>query len=81
MNKAILKRIKKIEEIIKASSDPDEIRAYLKELLSENRKSLAELMAALDTDTLRAIAYNDSHEEAEKIFVEAVRALQKGGRV
>lgn len=79
--KSIVKRIKDIEKIIKASSDPDEIRAYLKELLPENRKSLAELMAALDTDTLRAIAYNDSQEGAEKIFVEAVRALQKGGRV
>lgn len=76
-----LKRLKEIEKIVRASTTPEGEREYLNRILPGNRKSLAELMAALDTDTLRAIAYNDSHEEAEKIFVEAVRALQKGGRV
>lgn len=79
--KSLLKRIEKIEEIVKATSDPDEMTKWLREILPDNRKSLAELMAALDTDTLRAIAYNDSHEEAEKIFVEAVRTLQKEGKL
>lgn len=79
--KSLMKRIEKIEEVIKRSTDPDEMTKWLREILPGNKKSFAELMAALDTDTLRAIAYNDSHEEAEKIFVEAVRALQKGGKL
>lgn len=73
--KNIKKRIKAIEEIIKASSDPDDMRAYLKELLPNNRKSLAELYAEFDTDTLEAIAYGGG--DTEEIFIKAVRALKK----
>lgn len=77
--KSIVKRIKDIEKIIKASSDPDDMRAYLKELLPDNKKSLAELYAEFDTETLRAIADSDD-DETEEIFINAVRALQKGGK-
>ena len=77
--KSILKRIKDIEKIIEASSDPDDMRAYLKELLPDNKKSLAELYAEFDAETLRAIADSDD-DETEEIFINAVRALQKGGK-
>ena len=77
--KSIVKRIKDIEKIIKASSDPDDMRAYLKELLPDNKKSLAELYAEFDTETLRAIA-DSGDDETEEIFINAVRALQKGGK-
>jgi hypothetical protein len=78
MNKTILNRIKKIEEIVKASSDPDEMTKWLREILPNNRKSFAELLAELDMDTLRAMAESD---EADVIFVNAIRELQKGGKL
>lgn len=76
-----LKRLKEIEKIVRASTTPEGEREYLNRILPGNRKSLAELMAALETDTLRAIAECDNNDESEEMFIEAVRALQKGGKL
>lgn len=76
--KSLMKRIEKIEEVIKRSSDPDEMTKWLREILPGNKKSFAELLAELDTDTLRAMAES---EEADVIFVNAVRTLQKEGKL
>lgn len=65
------KRLRVIEKIIKESTvDTDEMTEFLKEILPENKKSLAELFAELDTETLRAIVDSD---EPEKVLVAAVR--------
>lgn len=77
--RSALKRLKEIEDIVRKSMTPEDEREYLNRILPGNRKSLAELMAALETDTLKDIAECDDLAESEEIFIEAVRALQKGG--
>lgn len=69
--KSIEKRIKAIEKIIKVNKlDTDDITMFLNELIPGNKKSLAEILAELDTDTLRAI--RDSDEPGE-VLAQAIR--------